>query len=119
MTRYGRPGTTSSRVPSTWPEHLKLNRSVALKMLLAGAYAGRQELARFQREAEAVAGLRHPNIVRVYEVGELEGRPYFTMEYVEGGSLADRLAGVPQPARRAAELVATLADAVEFAHASR
>src|SRR6516225_807059 len=99
--------------------HLKLNRSVALKMLLAGAYAGRQELARFQREAEAIAGLRHPNIVRVYEVGELEGRPYFTMEFVEGGSLADRLAGVPQPARRAAELVATLADAVEFAHASR
>ena len=99
--------------------HLKLNRSVALKMLLAGAYAGREELARFQREAEAIAGLRHPNIVRVYEVGELEGRPYFTMDFVEGGSLADRLAGVPQPARRAAELVATLADAVELAHASR
>jgi serine/threonine-protein kinase len=98
--------------------HLKLNRPVALKMLLAGAYAGCQERSRFQREAEAVAGLRHPHIVRVYEVGDLEGRPYFTMEFVEGGSLAEHLAGVPQPARRAAELVATLADAVEFAHAS-
>ena len=92
--------------------HLKLNRLVALKMLLAGAYAGKQDLARFTREAEAVAALRHPNIVQVYEVGEVEGLPFFTMEFVEGGSLAVKLAGQPQPARRAAELVATLAGAV-------
>jgi serine/threonine-protein kinase len=98
--------------------HLKLNRPVAIKMLLAGAYAGRQERTRFQQEAEAVAGLRHPHVVQVYEVGDLDGRPYFTMEFVEGGSLAEHLDGVPQPARCAAELVATLADAVEFAHAS-
>src|SRR5262249_669779 len=67
--------------------HLRLQRRVALKMLLAGAYAGPHERARFQREAEAVAGLRHANIVQVYDVGEHEGRPYFTMEFVEGGSL--------------------------------
>src|SRR5262249_1450096 len=58
--------------------HLRLNRTVALKMLLAGADAGPQELARFQREAEAVAGLRHANIVQVYDVADHEGQPYFT-----------------------------------------
>jgi serine/threonine-protein kinase len=96
--------------------HLRLNRPVALKMMLGGAYAGPQERARFQREAEAVAGLRHENIVRVYDVGEHDGRPYFTMEFVEGGSLANKLQGAPQPARPAAALVATLAEAVRVAH---
>ena len=96
--------------------HLRLNRLVALKMLLAGAYAGPHERARFQREAEAVAGLRHPNIVQVYDVGDHEGWPYFTMELVEGGSLAQALAGTPQPARQAAALLATLAEAVQAAH---
>src|SRR5262249_14794649 len=98
--------------------HLKLKRTVALKMLLAGAYAGPEELARFRREAEAVAALRHPNIVQVHDAGEVAGRPYFTMECVEGGSLAHCLAGKPQPPRRAAEVVATLASAVQFAHQS-
>jgi serine/threonine-protein kinase len=69
---------------------------VALKMLLAGAYAGPHERERFQREAEAVASLRHANIVQVYDVGDTDGRPYFTMELVEGGSLAQKLAGTPQ-----------------------
>jgi serine/threonine-protein kinase len=96
--------------------HLRLNRTVALKMLLAGAYAGPHELVRFQREAEAVAGLRHANIVQVYDVGDHEGRPYFTMEFIEGGSLAQELAGIPQPARQAAALAAALAEAVEVAH---
>jgi serine/threonine-protein kinase len=96
--------------------HLRLNRRVALKMLLAGAYAGAPELLRFQREAEAEAGLRHPNIVQVHDVGDHEGRPYFTMELVEGGSLAQALAGTPQPAPQAAGLVATLARAVDAAH---
>jgi serine/threonine-protein kinase len=96
--------------------HLRLNRPVALKMLLAGDYAGPHERARFQREAEAVAGLRHENIVQVYDVGDHDGRPYFTMELVQGGSLADKLAGAPQPAREAASLVATLAEAVRVAH---
>src|SRR5207249_2270692 len=62
--------------------HLRLNRVVALKMALAGAYAGPHERARFQREAEAVAGLRHANVVQIHDVGDSDGRPYFTMEYV-------------------------------------
>src|SRR5262249_38319917 len=62
--------------------HRRLNRAVALKMLLAGPYARPEELERFLREAEAVAGLRHANIVHVYDVGDLDGRPYFTMEFV-------------------------------------
>jgi serine/threonine-protein kinase len=98
--------------------HLKLKRTVALKMLLAGAYAGAEELARFQREAEAVAALRHPNIVQVHDAGDLGGRPYFTMEYVEGGTLAHHLEGKPQPPDRAAELMTALASAVQFAHQS-
>jgi serine/threonine-protein kinase len=96
--------------------HLRLDRVVALKMLLAGASAAPHERERFQREAAAVASLRHPNIVQVYDVGEADGRLYFTMELIEGGSLAQKLAGTPQPARAAATLVATLAEAVQAAH---
>jgi serine/threonine-protein kinase len=96
--------------------HLRLNRRVALKMLAAGAYASPVERARFVREAEAAAALRHANIVQVHDVGDQDGRPYFTMEYVEGGSLAQKLAGTPQPARPAALLLATLAEAVQVAH---
>jgi serine/threonine-protein kinase len=96
--------------------HLRLKRSVALKTLIAGAYAGRPERARFQREAEAVASLRHTNIVSVYDVGDHEGLPYYTMEFVEGGSLAQALEGTPQPSRQAAALVATLAEAMQVAH---
>jgi hypothetical protein len=82
---------------------------VALKTILAGAYASSPDRARFQREAEAVAALRHPNVVQVYDSGEAGGRPYFTMEFVEGGTLADKLAGTPLPVRPAADLVAALA----------
>jgi serine/threonine-protein kinase len=96
--------------------NLRLNRPVALKMLLAGAYAAPHERERFEREAELLAGLRHPNIVQVYDAGEVDGRLYFTMELVEGGGLAKRLAGTPQPARQAAALVAVLAAAVQAAH---
>jgi hypothetical protein len=98
--------------------HLRLNRPVALKMLLTGAYARREELERFLREAEAIAGLRHANIVQVYDVGDVDGRPYFTMELVEGGSLQAKVAGTPQPAAWAASLTATLAGAVHLAHQS-
>jgi tetratricopeptide (TPR) repeat protein/predicted Ser/Thr protein kinase len=96
--------------------HRRLNRPVALKMLIGGAHAGPRERARFQREAEAVAGLCHANIVQVYDVGDHDGWPYFTMELLEGGSLAQKLAGTPQPARQAAALLATLAEAVQVAH---
>src|SRR5262245_35304118 len=67
--------------------HVRLKRTVALKMLLDGVNAGARELARFRTEAEAAASLRHPNIVQVYEVGECEGRPYIALEFIEGGSL--------------------------------
>src|SRR5262245_64271428 len=96
--------------------HLRLGRLVALKMALAGSSAGLHERERFQREAEAVAALRHVNVVQIYDVSDWAGRPYFTMELIEGGSLAQRLAGAPQPAHQAAALLATLAEAVHAAH---
>jgi WD40 repeat protein len=95
---------------------IKLNRLVALKMILAGGHAGEPELARFRTEAEAVARLQHPNIVQIYEVGEADGRPFFSLEFVDGGSLEERLAGTPLPPRRAAQLVETLAHAIDAAH---
>jgi eukaryotic-like serine/threonine-protein kinase len=97
---------------------LRLDRPVALKMLLAGAQARPKELERFLREAPAVAALRHANIVQVYDVGEVGSQPYFTMEFVEGGDLAEKIQGTPQPAMQAAVLVATLADAINVAHQS-
>ncbi len=93
-----------------------LNRLVALKMILAGAHAGPEERARFRREAEAVARLQHPNVVQIYQVGEQDGLPFFSLELAAGGSLADQLRGTPQPARPAAELAETLARAVQAAH---
>src|SRR5262249_42744762 len=86
------------------------------KMILSGAHAGRGELARFVREAEAVARLTHPNIVPVFEVGEYQGLPFFSMELVSGGSLDRRIAGTPQPPQHAATLVEKLARAVQAAH---
>jgi serine/threonine protein kinase len=93
-----------------------LGRVVALKVLLAGAHAGEHERARFRAEAEAIARLQHPNIVQIYEVGEEGGRPYLALEYVDGGSLADRLRGTPLPARDAALLVELLARAIHAVH---
>ncbi len=96
--------------------HLRLGRLVALKMTRAGSYAGSHERERFRREAEAVAALRHANIMQIFDVGDWAGRPYFTMELIDGGSLAERLMGTPQPARHAATLLMTLAEAVHAAH---
>jgi serine/threonine protein kinase len=93
-----------------------LKRPVALKMILGGVRVGDAEWARFRTEAEAAARLQHPNIVQVYEAGEHEGRPFFSMEYVPGGSLADQCAGRPQPPLQAAALAAVLAEAVHYAH---
>jgi formylglycine-generating enzyme required for sulfatase activity len=94
-----------------------LGRTVALKMLIAGPYADPALRARFLLEAESVAALEHPRIVRVFAFGESGGHPYLAMEFVSGGSLAERLkARGPLPPREAAELVATLAEAVAHAH---
>jgi WD40 repeat protein/tRNA A-37 threonylcarbamoyl transferase component Bud32 len=93
-----------------------LNRLVALKRILSGAYASPQELARFHIEATDLARLRHPNIVQIYETGEDENCPYFSMEFVDGGNLARQLDGAPLPARRAAELVEVLSRAMHHAH---
>ncbi len=93
-----------------------LNRTVALKMILSGELAGPQNIERFQNEAEAAANLKHPNIVAIHEVGQFEGRYYFSMDYVEGPSLADVIQAGPLPVRKAAEYMKTIAEAVHFAH---
>jgi WD40 repeat protein len=96
--------------------HIRLNRTVALKMILAGPHAGPRELARFRQEAEAVAKLHHPNIVQIFDIGEAGGHLYCPMELVEGGSLVQHLRGRPQPTDASARLVETLARTVHFAH---
>jgi serine/threonine protein kinase/formylglycine-generating enzyme required for sulfatase activity len=93
-----------------------LNRLVALKMVLSGGHASQEEIARFKAEATAVACLQHPNIVQIYDVGEVDGRPFFSLEYCSGGSLSSRLNGSPWPAEHAAALIETLARAVDAAH---
>ena len=93
-----------------------LDRIVALKMVLAGTHAGSEERLRFRIEAEAVARLTHPNIVQIYEVGQQDGLPYFSLEFMDGGSLEDLLKGQPLPPKRACDLVETLARAVHSAH---
>ncbi|TWU19925.1 protein kinase domain-containing protein [Allorhodopirellula heiligendammensis] len=98
--------------------HRKLNRTVAIKMLRSGPFASHAEKLRFAREFHAIAALQHPHIVQIYDVGETEGRSFFSMELLEGGSLAERLAGTPQPDRQAAEKIFVLAGAVEFAHSN-
>jgi serine/threonine-protein kinase len=92
-------------------------RLVALKMILAGGHLDRQRLERFRKESEIVAQLRHRNIIAVHEVGEHEGRPYFTMDHADGGSLAQKLATAPLAPRAAAELILALAGAIDSAHA--
>jgi serine/threonine-protein kinase len=91
-------------------------RLVALKILAGVPLSDGQRLARFRAEADVLAGLHHPNVVQVYEAGEHAGLPYYTMEYLEGGSLAGKLAESPLPAGEAARLLETLARAVHAAH---
>ena len=93
-----------------------LNRTVALKMILSGCHADKEDRARFLQEAEAVGALRHPNIVQVYEIGEHEGKPFFSMEFVEGGNLAQQIKGQPQSPAFAAGIAEQIALAVHSAH---
>lgn len=95
---------------------VSLNRIVALKMILSGELAGQDDVERFHNEAQAAANLKHPNIVAIHEVGRHEGRYYFSMDYIEGQSLAAVIQEGPLPARKAAEYVKTIAGAVHFAH---
>jgi WD40 repeat protein/tRNA A-37 threonylcarbamoyl transferase component Bud32 len=96
--------------------HRGLKRLVALKMVLAGEFASSTQELRFRLEAELAARVQHPHIVQVYEIGSYEGRPFLALEWVEGGSLANRLEGKPWPPGEAAALIETLARAIDVAH---
>lgn len=93
-----------------------LDRIVALKMILRGDLASPADLARFRAEAEAAAQLHHPHIVPVYEVGEIDGRPFFSMKLIEGTTLSRKLADGPLPSRTAAEMLAPICRAIADAH---
>ncbi len=95
---------------------VSLNRPVALKMILAGQLAGADDVRRFHIEAEAAAGLDHPGIVPIYEIGEHDDQHFFSMGFVDGKSLAARVAEGPVSAREAADLTKQVAEAVQFAH---
>lgn len=92
------------------------SRLVALKMILPGSQPAEEDLVRFRREVETLAELQHPNLVTIYEVGEYEGLPFFSLEYVPGGNLEDWIDGKPQDPRTSAEMVESLAHAMQLAH---
>ena len=95
---------------------INLGRLVALKMVLAGAHAGPDALARFHKEAQAVASLQHPDIVQIHDVGQAGGLPYLSLEFIDGGSLAQQIDGRPQDITQAAWTIRTLARAIHAAH---
>ena len=96
--------------------HRGLKRLVAVKMIRGGSQARADHLSRFRVEAEAVARLRHPHIIQIYDIGEAAGLPFVALELLDGGGLDDRLDGTPQPGNQSAELMVTLARAVHVAH---
>jgi len=95
---------------------VRLNRLCALKMILAGDHASKDAALRFQTEAETIARLRHANIAQIYHIGDCDGRVFFEMEFIEGGSLEAKLDGTPWPAHKAAALIEALASGVGQAH---
>jgi WD40 repeat protein/predicted Ser/Thr protein kinase len=95
---------------------VSLDRLVAVKMILSGQLATQDDIARFYTEAQSAANLQHPNIVSVHEVGEHEGQHYFAMDYVHGQSLSKLIRENPLSARRAADFVVTIAQAIHYAH---
>ncbi len=96
--------------------HVRLNRPCALKMILAGAHAGPEDLARFVTEAEAIARLQHPSIVQIRHIGDADGLPFLELEYVAGGSLDRQLDGTPWPPTQAARLAEQVALGIAEAH---
>lgn len=96
--------------------HRKLNREVALKMILAGPHAGNEALERFITEARAVAHLQHPGIVQIFDIGEHEGLPFFSLEFVDGCDLQQKLKNTPQDPKESAALVEKLCHAMQYAH---
>ena len=96
--------------------HRKLNRVVALKMILSGKHAGGEALRRFLAEARAVAQMQHPGIVQIFDIGEHQGLPYFSLEYVAGKDLLRDLDGKPTNAKKAATMVQKLCTAMQYAH---
>jgi serine/threonine protein kinase/tetratricopeptide (TPR) repeat protein len=97
-------------------QETKLQRIVALKMILAGAHASPHDLQRFQTEARAVAKLQHPNIVQIHDINQQDGQNYFSLEYVDGGTLAKQIDSRPHAHQQAARLVELLARAMYYAH---
>ena len=95
---------------------VSLNRTVAVKMMLLGQFAGKAAFERFRAEAETAARLHHPNIVAIHEIGEADGQPCFSMDSVAGRNLAGLVRDRPLPARQAAGYVRTIAQAVQYAH---
>ena len=120
------PGSPATRswacwAPAAWGSCTRRGTSGSTawsrsKMIKAGAGAQPDDLARFEAEARAVAAIDHPNIIKIFEIGEHDGLPYFSLEFLEGGSLAQRIAGKPQPIEDAARIVETLARAMDVAH---
>jgi serine/threonine protein kinase len=96
--------------------HIRLNRPCALKMILAGAHAGSDDVARFVTEAEAIARLEHPSIVQIRHIGDADGLPFLELEYLAGGSLDQQLDGTPWPAARAARIAEQVASGIAEAH---
>lgn len=96
--------------------HKGLGRPVAIKMIVSGLLAGPERIARFMEEAKTVAKLDHPNIVKVFDVGDHGGHPFFSMELIDGHSLRSMFQGTPWAPDRATNLVQALASAIEFAH---
>jgi eukaryotic-like serine/threonine-protein kinase len=95
---------------------INLDRVVAVKLLPFSQFSSAEAVQRFQTEASAAAGLQHPNIVAIHEVGAQEGQPYFSMDFIEGRTLAEVVREKPLPAKRAAAYLKTIAEAVHYAH---
>lgn len=95
---------------------ISLNRLVAIKMILSGNLAGEEDVKRFYVEAEAAAGLEHPNIVPIYEIGQVDGQHFFSMGYVDGGSLDRLISENTLPVRTAVQLMIHVSEAIQFAH---